>query len=129
MHKEIFTFSLRDCKFKEDGYRDDTYLKNLSKIINDYICKSRRIWFFGAGVELMIPALEGEIDVYIDVETNPCDKSGSEFSYSIKIKHGEIEISSPWFDSECIIALSTYVDSLTFSHLFKDEECLKAIKL
>jgi hypothetical protein len=118
---------LKDCRFN-DEYRDDTYLKTLSKIINDYIFKSRHIWFFGAGIELAIPALDGTIETYIDVETNPCDKSGSEFTYSIKIKHENMELSSPWFDSECLIALSMDGYGLTFRHLFKDEECLKAIK-
>lgn len=136
MHKEIFTFSLADCRFGDD-YRDDVYLKKLETIINAYIGKSKNISFFSTAIERdfiasaglsAVSGLEGVVDAHIEVGTNPCDESGSEFSFAIRLKHGEVTFTSPWFDKDCNIAISFSDDTLVFRHLFKDGDYLQTIK-
>jgi hypothetical protein len=133
MHKEIFLFSLADCRF-DDDYRDDRYLKELEAFINKGIGKSKNVLFFGATIERDFftsasegfTSLDGALEVQVDVAKY--DGAKSEFNFAIRLKHGEIVFSSPWFDKDCNIAILFRDENLVLRHLFKDEDYLQAIK-
>lgn len=133
MHKEIFTFSLADCELNgNDG--EKAYIGRLNEHINNMICKSTDILFFGTSISPDLIALAelqrnvGEtVKAQIKLEPLP-EETGEDIGFTIKIHHGDIDITSPIFTKDCVVSLTLQYDSLVFRHLFKDGEYLQAIK-
>lgn len=129
MHKEIFTFSLTNCNLDGDEC-EKAYLERLSERINNMICESTDIIFFGTSINPDLIAIAecqrnvGEIiKARVGLEPLPED-----VGFVIKLHHGNVDITSPTFDKDCVIAITLENDNLHFRHLFKDGDYLQAIK-